>query len=164
MLYYSQAGENISLSSDDLKEGLVEALNALGKRQKVLAIPPDITRFYSRAGELTEMAWEHYGKSMTDILPALGTDSAASNPDMNLWREMQIVREDHGDLDPATVFAMATRGGAEAMGCEKHMGTLAQGKQASFLAVRYEDKSVKHVYEFLTTIGHAVRLCWICDR
>jgi nickel-dependent lactate racemase len=82
MLYYSQAGENISLSSDDLKEGLVEALNALGKKQKVLAIPPDITRFYSRAGELTEMAWEYYGKSMTDILPALGTHFAMTEAEI----------------------------------------------------------------------------------
>jgi len=73
MLYYSRAGENISLSSDDLEEGIVEALNALGQRQKVLAIPPDITRFYSRAGELTEMAWEYYSDTMTDILPAIGT-------------------------------------------------------------------------------------------
>ena len=73
MLYYSRAGENESLSSDDLKEGLVEALNAIGKRQKVLAIPPDITRFYSRAGELTRYAQQYYNDSMTDILPALGT-------------------------------------------------------------------------------------------
>ncbi len=82
MLYYSRAGENISLSADDLKEGLVEALNTIGKRQKVLAIPPDITRFYSRAGELTEMAWEYYGESMTDVLPALGTHFAMTDAEI----------------------------------------------------------------------------------
>ena len=82
MLYYSRAGDNESLTSEDLKNGLVEALNAIGTKQKVLAIPPDITRYYSRAGELTEMAWEYYGESMTDILPALGTHFAMTNAEI----------------------------------------------------------------------------------
>ena len=73
MLYYSKGSKNDDLSADDLRKGLLEALGKLGQKRKVLAIPPDITRFYSRAGELTEMAWEHYGDTMTDILPALGT-------------------------------------------------------------------------------------------
>jgi nickel-dependent lactate racemase len=82
MLYYSRAGENISLSADDLKEGLVEALNALGKRQKVLAIPPDITRFYSCAGELTRYAQQYYNDRLTDILPALGTHFAMTDAEI----------------------------------------------------------------------------------
>jgi len=73
MLFYKRGNKNEALSSKDLKQGLYEALEKLGKKKKVLAIPPDITRFYSRAGELTEMAWEYYGDTMTDILPALGT-------------------------------------------------------------------------------------------
>ena len=73
MLYYKRGNENEELLADDLKKGLYKALDTLGKKQKVLAIPPDITRFHSRAGELTEMAWQYYAEKMTDILPALGT-------------------------------------------------------------------------------------------
>lgn len=73
MLYYSKGDKDDNLSANDLQRGLLEALDKLGKKNKVLAIPPDITRFYSRAGELTEMAWEYYSDTMTDILPALGT-------------------------------------------------------------------------------------------
>jgi len=73
MLYYSKGGRDDNLSAEDLRKGLLEALGKLGQKRKVLAIPPDITRFYSRAGELTEMAWEYYGDTITDILPALGT-------------------------------------------------------------------------------------------
>ncbi|MBW8000922.1 MAG: DUF2088 domain-containing protein [Planctomycetes bacterium] len=73
MLYYKRGNENEELSAHDLQQGLHEALDKLGKKNKVLTIPPDITRFYSRAGELTEMAWEYYKDTMTDILPALGT-------------------------------------------------------------------------------------------
>ena len=76
MLYYSKGSKDSKLSKHDLQAGLLEALGKMGQKQKVLAIPPDITRFYSRAGELTEMAWKYYGKKLTDILPALGTHSA----------------------------------------------------------------------------------------
>lgn len=75
MLYYSYGSSNTSLSADDLKQGLYEALKKIGSRKKVLAVPPDYTRFPSRAGELTEFAWEYYGDHLTDVLPALGTHS-----------------------------------------------------------------------------------------
>ncbi len=73
MLLYGRGSATERLSSDDLKRGLHEALDALGTRSKVLLLPPDITRLHSRAGELTRMAWEYYGSAVTDILPALGT-------------------------------------------------------------------------------------------
>ena len=60
MLLYNRGSENDNLTAEDLKRGLYQALERLGKRKKVVAIPPDITRFYSRAGELTLMAWEYY--------------------------------------------------------------------------------------------------------
>jgi nickel-dependent lactate racemase len=73
MLYYSRGSETDHFSATDLKQGLFEALDKLGARRKVLALPPDITRFYSRAGDLTRYAWQYYHAAMTDILPALGT-------------------------------------------------------------------------------------------
>jgi nickel-dependent lactate racemase len=73
MLYYSRGNENDHLTAEDMKRGLYEGLDKLGKRHKVLVIPPDITRFFSRAGELTRFAWQYYGDKLTDILPALGT-------------------------------------------------------------------------------------------
>jgi nickel-dependent lactate racemase len=42
----------------------------------VLAVPPDITRYHSKAGLLTEYAWEYYGERLRDVLPALGTHAA----------------------------------------------------------------------------------------
>ena len=73
MIYYERGGVNDVLSDKDLQEGLVSALEKMGKRKKVLVIPPDITRFHSQAGKLTEFAWKYLGMSLTDILPALGT-------------------------------------------------------------------------------------------
>lgn len=73
MIYYENGSPQTKLSAEDLRKGLYEALDKMGAKQKVLAIPPDFTRFPSRAGELTEFAWEYYGDKLTDVLPALGT-------------------------------------------------------------------------------------------
>ncbi len=73
MIYYAKGSIDSELTAEDLKKGLFEAFEKLGKRKKVLAIPPDYTRLPSRAGELTEMTWQYYGESLTDVLPALGT-------------------------------------------------------------------------------------------
>ena len=73
MIYYSKGSVDSDLSKEDLRAGLYEALNKLGSRKKVLAIPPDITRLHSSAGILTEYTWEYYNNNLTDILPALGT-------------------------------------------------------------------------------------------
>jgi nickel-dependent lactate racemase len=83
MLYYAKGSENTDLSKEDLKQGLFEGLSKLGSRKKVLAIPPDFTRFHSRAGELTEFAWEYYGDRMKDILPALGTHTPMKPDDIS---------------------------------------------------------------------------------
>ncbi len=82
MLYYSRGSEQDNLSADDLKQGLYGVLDRLGKKHKVLALPPDITRFHSRAGELTRYAWQYYGPALTDILPALGTHFAMTEPEI----------------------------------------------------------------------------------
>jgi len=72
-LYFATGSATTEISSADLKAALFQALEALGPKQKVLCLPPDITRYHSRAGELTKYAWEFYGEKMTDILPAIGT-------------------------------------------------------------------------------------------
>ncbi len=73
MLFYSKGGKNYNFSSDELRVALYSVYELLGKKKKVLAIPPDFTRFHSRAGELTYFSWEYYKDKLTDILPALGT-------------------------------------------------------------------------------------------
>ena len=73
MLLYKNENTDTGLTLEEMRDGLYSALDALGPRKKVLAIPPDITRFYSHAGPLTELAWRYYGQHLTDILPAIGT-------------------------------------------------------------------------------------------
>jgi nickel-dependent lactate racemase len=64
------------LTSQQLHDLLVESLSRLGKRSRVLVVPPDHSRVHSRAGELTRYAWEYYGDQLQAVLPALGTHAA----------------------------------------------------------------------------------------
>jgi nickel-dependent lactate racemase len=79
MIYYQRGSETEALSAEDLKIALFSALEKIGDKKKVLAIPPDYTRFHSKAGELTAYAHEYYNSNLTDILPALGTHSPMTN-------------------------------------------------------------------------------------
>ncbi len=72
-LYFAAGSPTTEMSQEELRANLFSALDAIGKKNKVLAVPPDITRFYSQAGNLTELAWQYYGDKLADILPALGT-------------------------------------------------------------------------------------------
>jgi len=78
MIYFEKGAPDVELTDQELRGGLLEALTKIGARKKVLAIPPDITRYHSMAGRLTEMAWEFYGERLTDVLPAVGTHMAMS--------------------------------------------------------------------------------------
>ena len=78
-LYVAQGGPDLALSFDELKALLYEALDKLGSRRRVLAVPPDQTRIHSHAGDLTSFIWEYYGAHLEAILPALGTHAAMTS-------------------------------------------------------------------------------------
>lgn len=60
---------------------------------------------------------EHPIQALLDagIPVALGTDSRASNPDLNLWKEVQFLLNRRSDLDPYSVLNMATKSAADAL-------------------------------------------------
>jgi len=73
-----------------------------------------------------------------DIAPLLaaglpvgaGTDSSASNDDLNLMAEVRAIHEAEPDLSADTLVRLATLGGAQAIGVEERFGSLQEGKQA----------------------------------
>ena len=76
--YFSRGSETSDLTADDLREGLHALLKQRGTPKKALAIPPDFTRLPSRAGEITCLAHQILGDSLTDVMPALGTHKPMS--------------------------------------------------------------------------------------
>lgn len=77
--FFSHGSAETEMTANQIREGFFGALETLGSRKKVIAIPPDFTRFHSKAGELTELAWEFFADRLTDVLPALGTHKAMSD-------------------------------------------------------------------------------------
>ena len=61
------------ITDAELRAHLVSVLKSLGERKKVAIVPPDFTRFHSRAGLLTNAVYHYYNEAVTDIMPALGT-------------------------------------------------------------------------------------------
>lgn len=83
MLYYQSGSENTVIGPEDLKSGLYSALDRLGPKKRVLVIPPDFTRFHSRAGDITSLLYKYYKKNLSDILPALGTHAPMSEKELD---------------------------------------------------------------------------------
>lgn len=78
MIYFSKGTPEGHFTPAEVQEILTSTLRSLGPKKRVLAIPPDYTRFHSQAGMLTEIVWRHYGDALTDVLPALGTHAPMS--------------------------------------------------------------------------------------
>ena len=83
MLYFVKGSENTILSKEDIKTGLYSALDKIGDRKKILAIPPDISRYHSMAGELTGFVYNYYNDKLTDVLPAIGTHNPMTEVEIN---------------------------------------------------------------------------------
>lgn len=79
-LYCAKGGVEADLSSSQLRILLIESLAKMGARNRVLVVPPDISRLSSYAGELTHYTWEYFGDHLQAVLPALGTH-APMQPD-----------------------------------------------------------------------------------
>ena len=76
MLLFGKGAPEHAFSGEELRGAVYSALDRLGPRRKVMVIPPDFTRFFSRAGEITRYVYDYYGDALVDILPALGTHFA----------------------------------------------------------------------------------------
>jgi len=82
MIYYQSGSENTVIGQNDLEYGLYSALVKLGSRKKVLVVPPDFTRFHSRAGDITSLLYSYFKNNLKDILPALGTHAPMTDKEL----------------------------------------------------------------------------------
>jgi nickel-dependent lactate racemase len=82
-LYCAVGGEDTDLSAQHSAQLLSESLEKLGKRSRVLAVPPDITRLHSQAGPLTCAVQEYFGDRLKAVLPATGTHAPMTTAQMD---------------------------------------------------------------------------------
>lgn len=84
-LLFAQGGKSTAISLEEIEQAMQQVFAELGRRERVMAIPPDFTRANSLAGPITRAAYRHYGDRMSDIMPALGTHDAMT---AEQWRRM----------------------------------------------------------------------------
>lgn len=91
-IYVAEGSPDTALNTEDLKRLIEGVYERLGSREKVLIVPPDFTRFNSRAGELTCLSAAYFGDHLKDVMPALGTHVAM--PDWQLEKMFPTVPKD----------------------------------------------------------------------
>lgn len=102
----------------------------------------------------THAAFGHPRHPVRDFLArgvrvCLGTDSLASNPDLDPLAEARFVRARRPDLPPDVILRMVTLTGAEALGWADEAGSLEAGKSADAVAVPLPDRDAAHPHELL---------------
>lgn len=120
---------------------------------KVVHCPESNMKLASGAAPIVQMLHR-------DICVGLGTDSAASNNDLDMMAEMRtaallakLVASDPAALDAPTVVRMATIQGARVLGMSDMVGSLEPGKRADVAVI---DMTGMHLTPLYDTISHLV--------
>ena len=97
------------------------------------------------------------------IVVALGTDSAASNNTLDMFREMKtaallakVNSLDATVLPAKQVFQMATINGAKVLGLEKEIGSIEVGKSADLAIIDFNKPHLRPVYDYFSHLVYAV--------
>ncbi len=148
-MLYARGGEHERLTAADLEHGLQHALVRLGPRRRVLAIPPDLTRIHSRAGELTQMLHRYYRSKLRAVLPALGTHAPLT--------EQQITTM-FGEV-PHELFrvhdwrnAVTTLGTVEA----QRIAELSEGRLSFEWPAQVASLVAEHNWDLIVSVGQVV--------
>lgn len=73
MMYVTRGSAQEEITPKILAELVKRAIEGIRGAKRVVALPPDITRFHSQAGAITDLLYENLGSRLSAVLPALGT-------------------------------------------------------------------------------------------
>lgn len=107
-LYLEEKINDAGLSVDEIRKAIISSID-LKALKKVLIVPPDITRFYSNAGLITNIYYHYLTENNieVDILPALGTHDPMTEEE---------VLSMFGDIPFEKFIVHDWRGGVESIG------------------------------------------------
>jgi cytosine/adenosine deaminase-related metal-dependent hydrolase len=91
---------------------------------------------------------------------AVGTDSLASAPDLNVFAELAAMRAIAPSVAAGALLASATRDGAAALGFDADYGTIEAGKRARLLAIDVPQE-IDDVEEYLVSGIEPRRIRWV---
>jgi cytosine/adenosine deaminase-related metal-dependent hydrolase len=117
----------------------------------ITPIPPNATIVYCPR---THAAFGHPPHPFRELLDrgvriALGTDSLASNPDLDILAEARLIHEQYPDIPGEQLLRMATINGAEALGFGMTTGSLEAGKSADLVIVTLSNQDANEPHGLL---------------
>lgn len=156
--------------------GPVEYLDRLGVLSSRLLVvhgvqfgDADLTRLAARGATLVTCPrsnlWVGVGPPpvgrffASGVRVAVGTDSLASNSDLNLFSELALLHRLAPEVAPRRLLASATREGALALGLDD-LGQLAPGARARIIAVDLPI-DVRNVEEYLVEGIEPTQIAWV---
>jgi cytosine/adenosine deaminase-related metal-dependent hydrolase len=108
----SQAHRALVIHGNYLQRPDWELLAQHRERMSVVYCPRTFAYFGHRRYPLEEMLRHR-------VHVAVGTDSRASNPDLDLFDELKFLHQQHPEVDLGMILRLGTQHGAEALGCAK---------------------------------------------
>jgi len=94
----------------------------------------------------------------------LGTDSRASNPNLNMWEEMRFAASRHPTIAPQVWIRAATLDAARALGLDGCVGGLSIGKFANFVIVQLPLGPDCDLWECLLDANSQLRAVYLQGR
>ena len=132
--------------------------------------PADLARLAARGTTLVTCprSNEHTGAGKppieafyrSGVRVAVGTDSLASTPDLNVFAELAAMRRLASSVPASTLLDSATRQGARALAFESEYGTIEPGRRARLLAVEVPP-GTDDVEEYLVSGIQPEQLNWV---
>jgi len=109
----------------------------------------------TRVGEMPLSTYQKVG-----IPLCIGTDSLASNIDLDMNNEIYYIYKRNKQIEPAGLISMATINGAKILGRSDRYGSLEKGKQARFNVFISEGKIVNEPEKFVVSKSWSNHLCY----
>ena len=95
-----------------------------------------------------------------DIPLTIGTDSLASNVDLDMNNEIYYIYKNYEQLNPATLVRMSTLNGAKILGKASAYGSLGKGKRARFNVFHSKNKINKEPERFVVSKSWSALECF----
>ena len=147
---------NIILKSDNISElqirkALKESVSMLSDLKKVLLLPPDFTRFHSKAGKITAMYYEMLKDVChVEIMPALGTHMPMTDVEIEKMYGNNIPKERFIEHDWRNdIIKIGEIPGS-------YIEEISEGLLNSSIDVEVNRKLVNSEYDLIISIGQVV--------
>ncbi len=140
----------LGLTDAELLVGLTQLLDA-HPAKRVLILPPDYTRYHSKAGFLTNASYHYYTDrgAMVDILPTLGTHRPMTREE---------AADMFGDIPFERFFAHAWRDDVETIGevPADFLADISEGLWTEPIAIQVNRMLLDPVYDLILSPGQVV--------